>query len=145
MLILTKSVLVMMLGFIISIMIAMILIPALRRMKIKQELSIYLADTHRSKKGTPTMGGLIFIIPVIIVFLILFFTKKININYSIIIVLFTFIGYSLIGFIDDYLIIKRKNNKGLSESAKLLMQLVIATIFFTYLWAGNEPFYGFIL
>lgn len=140
MLILTKSVLVMMLGFIISIIVALILIPVLRRMKVRQELSIYLEDAHRSKKGTPTMGGLIFIIPAILIFLALFFTDKINFNYSIIIVLFTFIGYSLIGFIDDYLIIKRKNNKGLSETAKLLMQLVIAIIFFyLFMKGGNEP------
>ena len=140
MLILTKSVLVMMIGFITSIIVALILIPILKRTKVKQQLSIYLEDAHRSKKGTPTMGGLIFIMPTIVIFLILFFTYKINLNYSIIIVLFTFISYGLIGFIDDYLIIKRKNNKGLSEASKLLMQLVIATIFFyLFMRAGNEP------
>jgi phospho-N-acetylmuramoyl-pentapeptide-transferase len=140
MLILTKSVLVMMLGFIISIIMALILIPILRKMKANQRLSIYLEDTHRTKQGTPTMGGLIFIIPTLLIFLVLFLTKKINLNYTIVIVLFTFISYGLIGFIDDYLIIKRKNNKGLSEAAKMILQLAIAVIFFyLFMVAGNEP------
>ena len=140
MLILTKSVLVMMLGFITSIIIAVFLIPILRKIKANQRLSIYLEDVHKQKQGTPTMGGLIFIIPTLLIFLILFWLDKININYTIVIILFTFISYALIGFIDDYLIIKRKNNKGLSEATKMFMQLVIAVIFFyLFMKAGNEP------
>ena len=140
MLILTKSVLVMMLGFIISIIMALILIPILKRMKVNQRLSIYLEDTHKGKQGTPTMGGLIFIIPTLIIFIVLWLLNKINVNYSIVIILFTLVSYSLIGFIDDYLIIKRRNNKGLSEAIKLLMQLVIAVMFFyLFMRAGNEP------
>lgn len=140
MLILTKSVLVMMLGFIISIIMALILIPILKKMKANQRLSVYLENTHKGKQGTPTMGGLIFIIPTLIIFISLYLLDKINLNYSIVIILFTFISYSLIGFVDDYLIIKKKNNKGLSEAVKMLMQLVIAVMFFyMFMKAGNEP------
>ena len=46
------------------------------------------------------------------------------------IVLFVFLGYALVGFLDDYLIIKRHNNKGLTQLQKLFLQLVIALIFF---------------
>ena len=85
------------------------------------------------------MGGLIFIIPVIIVMLIIIIYNK-NISSSLIIVLITFLGYSLIGFIDDYLIIKRKSNEGLSESSKFIMQVVVAIIFFyLFMISGNEP------
>ena len=127
---LTKSVLALMINFILGIIVALILIPVLKRKKASQRLNEYLKDAHKSKNGTPTMGGLIFIIPTIISYFILYFLDKVSINYNIIIVMFTFLGYGLIGFIDDYLIIKRNNNKGLSEKAKFFMQLILAIIFF---------------
>ena len=130
MLLLTKSVLSIMLGFIFAVLIGLILIPLLKKLKVNQRLSIYMQNAHKKKNGTPTMGGLIFIIPTIITTLVLFFMGKISITNNLLIVLFVFIGYALIGFIDDYLIIKRNNNKGLTEIQKLLLQVVIATIFF---------------
>lgn len=136
---LTKAALSLMIGFILAIILGIIIIPCLKN-KAYQRLSIYLEKKHNSKKGTPTMGGLIFIIPTLITMILLLFFKKISINYSLIIVLITFTCYGLIGFIDDYLIIKRNNNKGLSEHTKLLMQLVVAIIFFyLFIKSGNEP------
>jgi phospho-N-acetylmuramoyl-pentapeptide-transferase len=140
MLILTKSVLVMMIGFLSSLLFSMIIIPILRKIKANQRLSIYLEETHIKKKGTPTMGGLIFIIPSILITLFFIYMKKINFNYNLGIVMFSFIGYALIGFIDDFLIIIRNNNKGLKENQKMLLQMIIATIFFyMFMAAGNEP------
>ena len=112
MLIMTKSVLAMMISFIFSIICALYLIPKLKKMKANQSLSIYLEERHSEKKGTPTMGGLIFIIPTIISMLSLFLMNKITFSYNLLIVIFTFLGYAFIGFIDDYLIIKRRNNRG---------------------------------
>ncbi len=130
----------MMISFIVSTIFALIIIPILRKMNVGQRISVYLEETHRKKSGTPTMGGLIFILPSIIVFITLWFFDKIHITYSLIIVLITFISYGVLGFIDDYLIIKRKNNVGLSEATKLLLQLIIAVIFFyLFMKAGNEP------
>ena len=106
-----KSVFSMMIGFIFSLVIGMFLVPILKKKKINQSLSIYLEERHKKKVGTPTMGGLIFIIPVIIFLILMVLFKKININYTLILVVFTFLSYSLIGFIDDYLIIKKNNNK----------------------------------
>jgi len=140
MMILIKSVMVMMLGFILSVMLSLFLIPKLRQLKIDQKLSRYLEETHKSKKDTPTMGGLIFILPTLLIMGIMFITKKLTLNSSIIIVLFTFVSYSIIGFIDDFLIIKRKNNDGLSETSKFLLQLIVAVIFFfLFMKSGNEP------
>ena len=86
------------------------------------------------------MGGLIFIIPTIVSMLVLFLMKKINFSYNLLILIFTFLAYALIGFIDDYLIIKRKNNKGLTENQKMIMQIVIAIVFFyLFMISGNEP------
>lgn len=140
MLILTKSLLVTMISFLISTFLGLILIPILHKFKANQNLSIYLNERHSSKKNTPTMGGLIFILATLITMLLLLLLKKIELSYNLLIVIFTFIGYFLIGFIDDYLIIKRHNNDGLSETQKLLLQVIIATIFFyLFLLANNEP------
>lgn len=140
MLILTKSVLAMMIGFLFAILIAILIIPFLKKIKAAQRLSIYLSNEHHSKVGTPTMGGLIFIVPTIIIVSFFLILRKINFSYNVLIVLFTFIGYGLIGFIDDYLIIKRNNNNGLSETAKLVLQVIVAVIFFyLFMKSGNEP------
>lgn len=140
MLMITKSSLVFLVGFILSLIIGSILIPMLKRKKIDQRLSIYLEEAHRNKSHTPTMGGLIFILSTIISISILYLTKKIDLSYNFIIVIFVFLSYGLVGFIDDYLIIKRNNNKGLSENGKLILQIIIAIIYFyLFLKADNEP------
>ncbi len=140
MLILTKSVMLMMISFIISLVMGFLLIPILKKRGIKQVISIYLEKRHEEKVGTPTMGGLIFIIPTIIIFITLYYFQKIKLTYSLVIVLFTFLSYGLLGFIDDYLIINKKDNVGLSERMKLFCQLIIAIIFFyLFMKSGNEP------
>ena len=138
--ILTKAILVMMTSLLLSIVVGLILLPILKRKKAGQRLSIYLEEKHKSKQGTPTMGGLIFIIPTLIVMQMMLFLNKMNKSTTLFIVIVTFILYALIGFVDDYLIIKRNNNKGLSSTAKFLFQLVVAVIFFyLFMKSGNEP------
>lgn len=140
MLVLTKAILALMIGFIISVLFGFIFIPILKRKKVKQSVSVFLKDKHKEKEGTPTMGGLIFIIPTIITVLILLFLKKIEFSDNLFIILFVFIAYGILGFIDDYLIIKRKNNIGLTELQKLFGQLFIAVIFFyIFMSSGNSP------
>ena len=133
MLLITKSVFVMMSSFILSCILAIFLIPILKK-KANQTLSIYLKQSHRQKEKTPTMGGIIFTIPTIVIMLLLCLFNKIEMNYSLLIVMISFFGYFLIGLIDDVLIVV------LSEGAKLLFQLIIAIIFFyLFMLAGNEP------
>ena len=137
---LTKITLTTMISFIFSIVTGLLIIPLLRKMKASQRLSIYLNETHKDKIGTPTMGGLIFIIPTLLTMFIFLITNKINLTYSLFIIIFTFISYGLIGFIDDYLIIKNNNNKGLTESQKIIMQIFVSIIFFyIFMKNGNEP------
>lgn len=108
--------------------------------KNKQTLSVYLKDTHKEKEGTPTMGGFIFIIPTILTVIILLLTKKIEYSTNLTIILFVFIGYALIGFVDDYLIVQKHSNKGLTPMQKLVAQLVIALVFFfLFLKSGHSP------
>lgn len=137
---LTKVAFVVMLSFILSIMLGFLIIPFLKKKKLDQILNRYLEETHKKKSGTPTMGGIIFIISTMVIILLLLLLKIIELNYSLIIVLFTFLSYSFIGFIDDYLIIIKNNNNGLSESSKFILQLFVAVIFFyLFMKAGNEP------
>ena len=138
--VLALSILVIFIGFILSIVFGVTLIPILRKLKANQSLSIYLERSHNSKSGTPTMGGLIFILPVLVFSLFMFIFGKFRFSYNFIIVLFTFISYALIGFLDDLLIILRHNNKGLSVNQKFFLQLVVSVIFFyLFMKGGNEP------
>ena len=139
MLLLTKTILSIMLGFLLATVLGLILIPLLKKLKVRQTLSIYMEDAHRKKIGTPTMGGLIFIIPTVITMFLLYFMGKIEITTNLLIVLFVFLSYAFIGFVDDYLIIRRHDNKGLTEVQKLFGQVVIAIIFFfIFLKTGGE-------
>lgn len=140
MLILAKAVLSMMIGFISSVILGLILIPVLKKIKVRQKVSIFLSKKHKKKDGVPTMGGLIFILPTLFTMLFLLFTGRINYSSNLFIVLFVFISYALIGFLDDYLIIKRQNNIGLTEFQKLFFQIIVAVLFFyLYTKSGNEP------
>lgn len=140
MLTIMKMIIVVIVSIFISFILGSILIPYLRKKKNNQTLSIYLATRHSNKSNTPTMGGLIFILPPIIIIVGLLLLNKIELSYNLFIVLFTFFSYGLIGFIDDYLIIKQHDNKGLSESMKLFLQIISATvIFYFFLRGGNEP------
>ena len=137
---LTRGVLALMIGFIFSILFGAVLLPILRKIKIKQTLSTYLSKKHKDKEGTPTMGGLIFIVPTLLSIIALLLLDKIEFSANLFIVLFVFLAYALLGFIDDFLIIKRKNNIGLTEFQKLAGQLLIALIVFAiYMKSGAEP------
>jgi len=140
MLILAKAALALMVSFLISVVFGFVLIPILKRMKVKQKVSVFLQNKHKEKDGTPTMGGLIFIIPTIVSTIILVLMDKIQWTDNLLITMFVFLAYALLGFIDDYLIIKRHNNEGLTEIQKLLGQLLIAIVFFLiFMKSGRNP------
>ena len=122
MLILAKSVLGLMLGFVLSLIAAVILIPILKKLKVGQSVSKLINERHLKKDGTPTIGGLIFIIPTIIIMVILHLRGSIEFNANLIILMFVFLAYGALGFVDDFLKVKFHNNKGLSIVSKLIFQ-----------------------
>ena len=136
MLLLTKAIVAIMLGFLSSAVLGLILVPLLKKLKVGQKISVFVRDAHRKKEGTPTMGGLIFIIPTVFVVLFLLLTNKIAYTSNLGIVLLVFIGYACIGFLDDFLSIRRGKNEGLTDYQKLLMQVLIAIGFF-YIYMKN--------
>ena len=138
-LLLTKSVFAIMIGFLFAIVLGLFLIPILRRKKIGQRISAFVGENHKKKEGTPTMGGLIFVVPTIIITIALIYMKKLELTPELIIILFVFMGYAFIGFLDDFLSIKKNNNEGLTTYQKLFLQLVIALVFFyLYMQSGGK-------
>lgn len=130
MLILAKSVLGLMLGFVLSLVAAVILIPLLKKLHVGQRVSKLINERHLKKDGTPTIGGLIFIIPTILIMLILYLRGSIEFNSNLIILIFVFLAYGALGFIDDFLKVKYHNNNGLSIGVKFLLQTAIAVVFY---------------
>ena len=130
MLILAKTVLSLMLGFISSLVFGLILIPILRKNKIGQNTSNLINERHIKKNGTPTLGGLIFIIPTLLSLVILHINGSLEYSSNLLILVLVFLLYGILGFIDDYLKLKYKNNAGLSVITKFLFQLTIAVIFY---------------
>ena len=101
MLILAKTALAMMLGFIFAIITGIIAIPLLKKINCRQHVSQVIGERHLKKEGTPTIGGLIFIIPPIIAILLLYLRGSIELSYNLIITIFVFLSYAFLGFIDD--------------------------------------------
>ena len=139
MLLLTKAVFAIMIGFLSSIVLGLIMLPLLKKLRVGQKISIFVGEAHRKKEGTPTMGGLIFIIPTIVATLGLIFTGRVNYTSNLGIVLLVFIGYACIGFLDDFLSIRKGNNEGLTTYQKLFMQVLIAIgFFYIYMRSGGQ-------
>ena len=129
MLVLTKSLFALMIGFIISTIFGIILIPILKKIKAGQRINVYV-EAHKSKAGTPTMGGFIFIVSSLITTILLLITGKMQYSVNLFIVLFVMLSYALIGFLDDYISLKNNVNKGLTQIQKLFLQFIVALVFY---------------
>ena len=125
-----------MIGFLTSVVLGLIMIPLLKKMNVGQRISIFVGNSHKKKEGTPTMGGLIFIIATFITTFILLVTNKIEFTNNLRIILLVFFGYAFIGFLADYLSLKHHANEGLTAFQKLFLQLIIAVGFF-YMYISN--------
>lgn len=144
MFVLTKSILALMIGFIISTILGYIMIPLLKKLNVGQRISVFVGETHQKKSGIPTMGGLLFIITTFLTIMFMYFTNKISISSNLLIVLFVFVAYAFLGFLDDFLKIRKKQNEGLTDVQKLLGQVIIAVVFFfIYMKSGSEPLIWF--
>ncbi len=111
-----------------TLVIMPLLIPYLHKIKFGQSIRKEGPKSHMIKTGTPTMGGLIFVIVPVLVMLIL--RPEAFTSMDMLIVIFAYIGYSVIGFIDDFIIVVKKNNEGLKPSHKFLLQSILAIVFY---------------
>lgn len=111
------------------------MIPFLRRLKIGQTERKEGVQSHLKKAGTPTMGGLI-ILMVIVVTSLLFIRQYPNI----VPVLFLTVGFGIIGFLDDYLKVVMKRSDGLYPMQKMAGQIVVTTVFLAYMLMVDDSF-----
>jgi phospho-N-acetylmuramoyl-pentapeptide-transferase len=119
-------------AFIITAILGKFIIPILKKLKIGQSERLDGPRTHLKKQGTPTMGGIMMIITIIILTIILSFINH-NLISSILPVALASIGFGLVGFIDDFKKVVLKNTDGLSPKLKLLGQLIVSVVFIIYL------------
>ena len=119
----------MLLCFAISMAFAPMVIKFLRKLKFGQSILVYV-ESHQSKSGTPTMGGIVFIISAIIGYFV--FWDVNNIMSTVAILSFVFFG--VVGFLDDFIKIKFKQNEGLKPYQKIIGQFGISLIFALYVF-----------
>ncbi len=115
-------------AFIVSAVAAPIIIPILRRMKMGQTEREEGVKSHLEKAGTPTMGGIIILLAVVIGSV--FFAGN---SPKIIPVLFVTLGFGVIGFLDDYLKVVKRDSDGLLPKQKMALQIVVTAIFAFYI------------
>ena len=131
--ILLKNLVAAVVAFVISAVIGKFLVPALRRWKAGQSIKEDGPTWHMSKQGTPTMGGLMFILATIIVVLVVNGPAILSGDWTSVIVLVFALVFGAIGFLDDYAKIKKKENTGLTAGQKFLLQLAAAILFIVLL------------
>ncbi len=130
------------LAFITAIVLGFVIIPILRKLKVGQIERDDGPQSHLKKQGTPTMGGIIMIITMILVvtgtYIFLNIQSKNETANRLIPMLILTIGFGVIGFIDDFKKLVLKNTKGLKPSYKMLGLLLISVIYVIYLVQGLQ-------
>lgn len=121
------------LSFAFACIFAPLYIRLARRLNFGQNILSYVKE-HEGKQGTPTMGGVIFILPTLIFSLI--FTRLSSVT---IFIMAVFLSYALVGFLDDFIKVKYKRNLGLRAYQKIIFQLAIAISVAVYVH-GNSAF-----
>jgi phospho-N-acetylmuramoyl-pentapeptide-transferase len=123
-------------GFLITVLLSPIFIPFLRRLKFGQSIREEGPKSHQKKSGTPTMGGLIILLSILITTIVMTnkFTEPTVKTYLLLLVT---LGFGLLGFLDDFIKVVMKRNLGLTSKQKLFGQIVIAAIFY-FVFKQNE-------
>lgn len=123
-----KIILPVLLSFILSVIMGPVVIPILRKLKMKQTEREDGVKSHLKKAGTPTMGGVIILTSIVVTSL--FFIKDYP---KIIPIMFVTVGFGLIGFLDDYLKVVMKRSDGLYPKQKMGLQILVTAVFAFYI------------
>lgn len=128
---------ILLVSFVVTVVLGLIILPILKKLKVSQEERSEGPKSHLSKKGTPTMGGIISIIAIILLTVAtgLLYAKngEIEVVKRLIPLLFAAVGFGIVGFIDDFKKMVLKNTEGLKPSYKMLGLLIIAVCFVIYI------------
>ena len=103
-----------------------VLIPWLHKLKFGQQILEIGPNWHKKKAGTPTMGGIMFILGTVIAMAV---ALVINFDVKLLMMLLVSVGFGLIGFVDDYVKVVKKRNLGLTAKQKFLLQAILAVIY----------------
>jgi phospho-N-acetylmuramoyl-pentapeptide-transferase len=114
-------------SLVLGLLLGPVLIVHLKRLRVGQTVRDDGPSTHLSKTGTPTMGGLIFLIPVVVSLLLWIPFDQLQ---PLLVWLWLLLGFGVIGFVDDYLKVVKKRSLGLRAREKLLGELLVGTLFF---------------
>ena len=123
-----KIILPVLLSFALSVIMGPVVIPILRKLKMKQTEREDGVKSHLKKAGTPTMGGVIILASIVLTSL--FFIKDYP---KIIPIMFVTVGFGLIGFLDDYLKVVMKRSDGLFPKQKMALQILVTAVFAFYI------------
>ncbi len=132
---------ILLLSFAITIVLGMIIVPILRKLKVGQIERDDGPESHLKKQGTPTMGGIIIMLGIVIVTIatyIYYAPKDAELAKNLLPILGLTIGFGIIGFIDDFKKLVLKNTKGLKPSLKMLGLLIISVVYVMYLVKGLD-------
>jgi phospho-N-acetylmuramoyl-pentapeptide-transferase len=114
-------------SFLLGIILSPLFIPILRRLKFGQQIREEGPESHQKKSGTPTMGGTIILLSMLLS--VLFVSRwSGEIDYKLYVLLIATLGYGLVGFLDDYIKIVFKRSLGLTAKQKLLGQLIVSVV-----------------
>ena len=121
------------LAFAISVVLVPAGIPFLRRLKVGQTVRDEGPESHLKKNGTPTMGGLIFLLSVVVTSL--FYVKDYP---KIIPILFVTVGFGIVGFLDDYIKVVLRRSEGLTPGQKMAGQILVTAVFAWYMVSYSD-------
>lgn len=130
---------ILLLSFAITVVLGLIIVPILRKFKVGQIERDDGPESHLKKQGTPTMGGIIIMLGIIIVTIaayVYYKSKDAELARNLLPILGLTIGFGIIGFVDDFKKLVLKNTKGLKPSFKMLGLLLISVFFVLYLVKG---------
>ncbi len=116
-------------SFLITVILSPVFIPFLRRLKFGQSIREEGPKSHQKKTGTPTMGGLMILLSIVVTTIVM--TQKFSsLTVETFLLLFVTLGFGLLGFMDDFIKVVMKRNLGLTSRQKLLGQIVVSVIFY---------------
>lgn len=131
---------VLIISFVVTVILGMFIIPILKKLKVGQIERDDGPKSHLKKQGTPTMGGIIIIVAMIILvtgtYIYLTFNNQNDVANKILPILLLTIGFGLIGFIDDFKKLVLRNTEGLKPMYKMLGLLIISVAYVVYLVYG---------
>lgn len=132
---------ILLISFAVTVVLGIVIVPILRKLKVGQIERNDGPESHLKKQGTPTMGGIIMMLGIIIVTIVAYVyykSKDAELAKCLLPILGLTIGFGIIGFIDDFKKLVLKNTKGLKPSLKMLGLLLISVIFVLYLIKGLQ-------